>query len=117
MKVNIENQEMIRVYVIRATGLGSAISTNIYDDNRLIGTTGPNGYLCWEREAGKTEILAKAENKSKVYLDTEPGEICYIKQDIQLGVLMARTKLELVNEEQGKKLLKKCKPPKMKENK
>jgi len=108
----IEVPTMGRIYVIRATVFGLGASMRITDNGQFVGDTGPNGYLCWERGAGKAEIACKAENTSKVSLDVSPGKIYYIRQHIQMGLLQPRTKLEVIDEEKGKELLQKCKPPK-----
>jgi len=107
----IENPEKGRIYVIRPTVFKFGISMRITDNGRFVGFTGPNGYLCWEREPGEAEIACKAENTSKVSLDVNKGEIYYIRQHMQMGLLHARNKLEVVNEEKGKEFLQKCKPP------
>lgn len=107
----IENPEMGRIYVVRPSGFGSGISMSIMDNDRKIGETGPNGFLCWERERGKAEIVGKAENTSKVSLDVNSGNVYYIHQHVQLGLLFARNKLEVVDKEKGEKFLGKCKPP------
>lgn len=107
----IENPEMGRIYVVRPTAFGSGISMRITDNGEYIGNTGPNGYLCWEREPGAAEIAGKAENTSKVSLDVNRGEVYYICQHVQMGLLYARNKLEVVDEEKGKEFLRKCKAP------
>jgi hypothetical protein len=111
----VENPGLARIYVVRPTGFGSAISMRIIDNGKYIGNTGPKGYLCWERQPGSAEISSKAENTSTVTLNAESGEVYYICQHIQLGVVAARNKLEIVSKEQGQKYLKKCKPPVLKQ--
>lgn len=107
----IEDSEKGRIYVIRPTAFGFGTSMRITDNGRFVGFTGPKGYLCWEREPGEAEIACKAENTSKVSLDVNKGKVYYIRQHMQMGLLRARNKLEVVNEEKGKELLQKCKPP------
>lgn len=107
----VENPGLARIYVARPTGFGSAVSIRITDNGKYIGNTGPDGYLCWEREPGSAEISGEAENTSTVKLNAKSGEVYYICQHIQMGWWRARNKLEILSEEQGQKYLKKCKPP------
>ncbi len=107
----IDNPQMGRIYVIRPTMYGGALSTRITDNGKVIGVTMGNGYLCWERKPGKAEITAKAENLSIVNLDVQPSKSYYICQHIGMGWWTARNTLEVVSEQKGKEFLKECKPP------
>lgn len=105
------NSQNGRIYVVRPSGLGSAISMRITDNGQYIGSTGPGGFLCWDRDPGQAEIIGKAENTSKVSLNVNEGKVYYILQHVQMGLFFARNKLEVVNEQEGKRNLQKCKPP------
>ena len=107
----IDNPQMARIYVVRPTAFGGAISIRITDNDKYIGNTGPNGYLCWERQTGKAEIAGKAENISTVTLDVKADEVYYICQHIKMGWWYARNELEVINADKGKEFLNKCKPP------
>ena len=107
----IDNPEMGRIYVVRPTGFGGGISMRITDNGKYIGNTGPDGFLCWEREPGNAEIVGKAENISTVNLGVKAAKTYYICQHIGMGMWYARNTLEIVSEEQGQKFLQKCKPP------
>ena len=109
----IEDPSKARIYVVRPTGFGAAISMMVSDGNKVIGETGPNGFLCWEREPGQTEVVGKAENTSRLPINTESGNVYYVQQHIQLGLIKARNKLTLMTEEKGKASVNKCKPPKL----
>ena len=107
----IENPDMARIYVVRPTIFGGAISMNVKDGEKLIGKTGPNGYLSWERAPGQVEIVGKAENTSTLPISLEKGIVYYIQQHVRMGFLFARNKLRLLDEKEGKKKLEECKPP------
>jgi len=53
--------------------------------------------------------LAKSENKLSFELTVEAGKIYFIKQQVKMGFLFAQTGLKLMTEEEGRKLLSKCK--------
>ena len=102
-----------RIYVFRPANSGGAVAMEIFDDGKLVGITGAAGYLCWERPPGQTVISAKAENMSSVNLPVQAGKAHYIFQHMAMGWVQARNRLEIVSEEEGLKILKKCKPPKI----
>jgi hypothetical protein len=109
--VQIEDTTKARIYVLRPTTFGSAVNMKITDGNISIGLTGPNGYLCWERDAENTIISGKSENTSSLPIVAEKGKSYFINQEIQLGLIIARNKLTLLEEKKGKMLLMKCKKP------
>ena len=109
----VEDSTKGRIYVMRPASIGTAISMDVSDAGRIIGSTGPRGFICWEREPGDTAITSKAENTSAVSLPVKAGQAHYIFQHLRMGWVIARNELEIVSEEDGKKVLKKCKPPKL----
>jgi hypothetical protein len=110
---SIEDPSKGRIYVFRPSSFGGAVGMNVADSGNPVGATGPGGYLCWEREPGDVIVSSTAENTSRVSLPVRPGSIHYILQSIRMGIWMARTELEVVDEERAKKELKKCKPAKI----
>ncbi len=109
----VEDPAKGRIYVMRPASVGSAISMDVSDDGRIIGSTGPNSYLCWERPPGRTIISAKSENTTAVGVNVEAGKVNYLFLHVRLGWVIARNILEIVSEEEGKKILKGCSPPKV----
>ena len=112
--LRIEDSEKARIYLICDTGLGTALNDPVEDAGNYIGTIGPTSFLCWEREPGSTTITvnphSKFENSSKVELTADKDKVYYIQLDRWPGLLTANYKLELIDEDKGKRLLKKCKP-------
>ncbi|HZR20896.1 MAG TPA: DUF2846 domain-containing protein [Verrucomicrobiae bacterium] len=109
----IQDASKGRIYVMRPAGVGTAISMNVSDSGKPIGSTGAHGYLCWEREPGDTIITSTSEGASKAPLSVQPGSVHYIFQHVRMGLLMARSELEVLDEQKGLKILKKCHPPKV----
>ena len=109
----VEDSNKGRIYVMRPATFGAGISMDVSDGGIIIGSTGPHGFLCWEREPGQTVISSKAENTSAVNLPVKAGQVHYIFQHLRLGLVMARNEMEIVSEEEGKKVLKQCSPPKL----
>jgi hypothetical protein len=111
--VEVENPEMTRIYVLRPSTLGAVIPMAVKDGDQLMGETASASYLCWERPPGDTQITGKAENESWVKNYFDKGKRYYVLQRMQMGAFIERNKLEILTEEEGKKYLKKCHPPKV----
>lgn len=109
----VENPAFGRIYVVRPSGFGCAVPMHVSDGEKKIGRTGGTGYLCWEREPGSTVIRSTAENSATVPLDVERGEVYYLLQSVHMGVIRARTRLDLVDDTEGEKLVGKCPKPKV----
>jgi hypothetical protein len=110
----VEDPAKGRIYVMRPSSFGAAVSMNITDNGAEIGSTGPGGYLCWEREPGDVILSSSSENTSRVSLPVRSGSIHFVRQNIRWGIWVARTDLEVLDETEGAKVLKKCKPAKIK---
>jgi hypothetical protein len=109
----VEDPTKGRIYVMRPATVGAAISMDVADSGKIIGSTGPHGFLCWEREPGDIVVSSKAENTSAVKVSVEAGKVNYIFQHMEFGWISARNRLDIVTEDEGKKVLKECNPPKM----
>lgn len=109
----IANADHGRIVLLRPTHFGTAVSIKVHEGIRIIGVTGPNSFLAWERQAGRTSIVSEAENDDVLDLELEKGQTYYIQQHIQLGLVTARSELELLPEEKGLEMLGKCKAPKI----
>jgi DNA topoisomerase IB len=112
-KVAIEDTNKGRIYLMRPATLGCAIPMFVTDSGTEIGHTGAKTYLCWEREPGIAKIASRSEATSDLDVTVEKGSTYYIEQQVKMGFAFARNKVVLVDEQKGKKILKKCKPPKV----
>ena len=97
------------VYVIRPTAYGFAIRMDVNCDTTYIGTTGAKSYIYTVLPPGKYTFLSRSENKSYLGVTLEAGKLYYIEQQVKMGMIYARTKINLVDEEKGKNFLAKCK--------
>lgn len=107
----VEDTSKGRIYVIRPGWTGIGISTDISVDGEIIGSTGPQSYLCWEQKPGNVTISAKADNVSEVEVNIVAGHVNYIIQKLHFGWITTDNHLTIVSEDEGKEALKKCKPP------
>ena len=109
----VEDPEKARIYVVRPTSFAAAVSMRVSDGKTVIGKTGPNGYLCWERSPGEMEILSKAENTARLPLTVEKNKVYYVGQHVRMGILFARNSLSSLPESDGEAKVAKCRPPKL----
>lgn len=90
------------VYIYRNESMGAAVKMDVEVDGQVIGQTAANTYLYKEITPGKHTISSKAENTDTIEIDAKPGTLTYVWQEVKMGILYARTKLNLVDEEEGK---------------
>ena len=113
---NSNDKEMATIYVLRPSSFGSAIKFGIYRDEKLIGKLGPKSYLAWtvKPDGKELTIMSKSENKDMLTINPQAGKTYYIKQKVKMGIAIARTGLEFIEENEGKEILRKLKAPKSK---
>lgn len=97
------------IYVYRNEGFGGAIAMTVSLDGKVAGQSGPQTYFLWEVAPGSHEIASHAEDVSKLTLTTEAGRSYYVWQEVKMGLWMARSLLQQVDEETGRKGVLECK--------
>jgi hypothetical protein len=96
------------IYVYRNELFGGAVGMDIFIDNQNIGGTAGRNFLWIKTNPGDHIIASKAENRDVLKLKTEAGKIYYIWQEAKMGVITARTKLTLVDENEGQSGVRDC---------
>lgn len=91
------------IYVFRNESMGAAVKMDVLIDGQNVGETVANSYVFREVAPGRHTVASKAENTDTVEVDLAPGALAYIWQEVKMGIMFARTKLHLVNEQVGKK--------------
>lgn len=97
------------IYVYRNESFGGAIPLTVALDGKVAGQTGPQTYFLFEVEPGPHEVSSIAENTSTLRLDTAAGKSYYVWQEVKMGMWMARSQLQQVDEAAGKKGVAECK--------
>jgi hypothetical protein len=110
LSVPVEDTTKARIYVVRPALIGGAVQMKVTDNDEVIGRTGPQSYLVWERSPGDAFITSKAEKPCSVALNVEAGKTYYILQRVEPGVWFARCRMEQIDEERGRKFIEGCKP-------
>ncbi|MDK2122643.1 DUF2846 domain-containing protein [Parachitinimonas caeni] len=95
--------EVAGVYIYRNESFGGAVKMDVAVDGKELGSTAAKTYLYTEVAPGKHTVTSKAENTAELTLDAVAGKLYYVWQEVKMGVMSARSKLSLVDEETGKK--------------
>lgn len=90
------------VYIYRNERIGAGVGMDVSIDGKHVGKTVAKSYIYAEVPPGKHSVKGEAENDSNLDLDAKLGKVYYIWQEVKMGILYARNKLQLVGEEEGK---------------
>lgn len=102
-------QEKACVYVIRPASIGGLMHFIVKDNDVMIGETGPQSYLAWQRDPGYLEISSLSENTANLGgFEAQAGKSYYVLQSVKMGILTARSSLALISKEQAQEYMKKC---------
>ncbi len=98
--------ESALIYVVRPSGLGGLVRFNVFlddkEDNSEMGYTRQSQYIYFYVNPGKHTLFSKAENWAEVTVDAKANEIIFIKQNVSMGIIMARNSLEQIQDTEGK---------------
>lgn len=96
-------QDKALVYLYRNEIMGSAIKMTVNLDGRYAGQTAAKTYFMWLLDPGRHDFSSVAENTSNLSVDTKAGETYYVWQEVKMGAWSARSSLQLVDKEKGRK--------------
>jgi hypothetical protein len=96
------------IYVYRNERMGRAVKMAVTLDGRAVGDTAAWTYLALEVSPGKHRLVSQAENDSALELDTQAGHNYYVWQEVKMGLLSARSALQVVDEETGRAGIEEC---------
>jgi len=96
------------VFVVRPTGYGRAVQTKLAVDREWKGVNRGNNYFFFTLDPGEHHFCSQAENRSVTSLQVEAGKTYFLQQKIRMGFNKARNRLEVLDEEEGRKALAKC---------
>jgi len=98
------------VYVVRPTLLGKPFGGNITANDEFVGTTQGTMYVYSVLIPGEYKFKVTGhDNDSEILVDLKADQTYYIYQSVYPGVLKGFTSLKLVNKEEGREALEKCK--------
>ncbi|NTX26889.1 DUF2846 domain-containing protein [Burkholderia pyrrocinia] len=94
-------QEKAAIYVYRNESMGAGVKMTVMLDGKTLGDTAAKTYLYSEVEPGRHQLVSKAENDSTLDVDTVAGKIYYVWQEVKMGIMYARNRLQLVDDTTG----------------
>ena len=100
---------MSNIYVFRNESMGASIKMDVELDGKSIGQTAAKSYFALEVSPGKHTLISKAENDSSLEVNAEAGKNNFVWQEVKMGLIIARTKLHIVDDEIGKAGIAECK--------
>jgi hypothetical protein len=84
------------IYLLRDRGDLFRFDIRVLLDGREMGSTAPNSYFRWEVPPGTHVIVSDTQPPAVLALDTQPGGLYYVWQDINVGFLRAESRLRQV---------------------
>lgn len=93
---------MANIYVYRSEVMGAAVKMPVALNGKLVGDTGAKTFLLLQVPPGRHTIVSKTENDSTVTVDAAPGRNYFVWQEVKMGLMSARSALQLVDEATGK---------------
>jgi hypothetical protein len=94
------------VYIVRPSSVGGLVRFNVYlDDKEAESEMGYNRgsqYIYFTVEPGDHQILSLAENWAEANISVNAGDIVFIQQDAQMGIIMARNSIARIAPYVGK---------------
>ncbi len=96
------------IYIVRPTSAGTAIRMWAFAGDTVLGVTKGDTYASAYVEPGEHLFWSRAENVSALTATVEAGRTYYLKQNVRMGGLKARVKLEAIDETEGQEMLAKC---------
>jgi len=123
----VEDPTKARIYLVRpvqALGAGSALTIRFSATgsvatgpkvdryHRMVGEVTAGRYLCWEQPPSTLEIQRIERNADSIAsLDLVAGNVYYLRASTLMGWRSPKSHIEIITEEEGLSLLKRCKPP------
>ena len=97
------------VYVVRPTFLGKPFAGKVTANNEYVGTTQGGMYVYAILDPGEYKFkVTGQDNDSDIAVTLEAGKIYYIKQSVYVGIIKGLTKLTLLDNDDGRKVLQEC---------
>jgi hypothetical protein len=96
------------VYLCRNESFGAAIHMDVELDGRRAGQTVAKSYMVWQLPPGSHRLVSRAENDQDLTIDTAPGRRYFVWQEVKMGILSARSRLQQVVESQGQAGVDEC---------
>jgi hypothetical protein len=109
MKLMAPPPDQALVYLYRNEIIGYAIGMDVSMDGVLSGRTVAKSYMVWQLPPGTHRVVSHSETDSEIEFDFQPGQRYFIWQEVKMGIVVARSRLHLVSEPEGRTGVGECK--------
>ncbi len=94
------------VYVVRPSPVAPIVKFNVFLDDQLpeseMGYTRNEQYIYFNVTPGVHRISSKAENWAEIEIEAKNGDIYFIQQNPEMGIIMARNSIAQIQPLEGK---------------
>lgn len=90
------------LYIYRNESMGGAVPMTVSVNGRMVGQTAAKTYFHFNVVPGVYDIESHAENTSTLTLTTQAGKSYFVWQEVKMGLWMARSLLQLMDEKTGR---------------
>lgn len=90
------------LYIYRNENFGAAIPMTVAVNGKALGQTAAKTYFQLKVMPGKYNVESHAENVSNLPLSVEAGKNYFVWQEVKMGMWMARSLLQQVDENTGR---------------
>jgi hypothetical protein len=90
------------VYIYRNEFAGAAIKMELRLDGYPAGTTVSKTFTLLPVRPGNHVLTSEAENTAQLSFYAAPGATIFVWQEVKMGILLARSKLQLMSPEKGR---------------
>jgi hypothetical protein len=99
------------IYVVRPSKLGFAVGFSTSCDDKPVGKTKGHRFIYAILEPGSHKLTTTGgEKDATLELTTEAGKTYFVELVPKMGVMLARVKMQVLEEKEGREKLEKCKP-------
>ena len=96
------------IYVYRNETFGAAVPMTVTLNGKVAGQSASKTYFMFEVDPGSHEVSSIAENVATLKLSAMPGRAYFVWQEVKMGMWMARTQLQEVDEATGRAAVMQC---------
>ena len=93
------------VYVVRPSSMGGLVRFNVFLNDKEapseMGYTRSSQYIYFSVSPGDHRVFSKAENWAELLVNVKAGDVVFIQQEVNMGVIMARNTLLALDEVTG----------------
>jgi len=97
------------LYIYRNESMGGAVKMTVLMDGQLAGDTAAETFILKTVAPGAHTLISKTENDASLTVNTVAGKNYFIWQEVKMGVMSARSKLQEVDAATGMAAVKECK--------